>query len=227
MKNSNNISEYDRDNYNSYIRYRRRLDKYNISPETLGWRRGTQEIRFQSFAGGFLGKPPESILDVGCGFGDLLGFLRARGWQGKYLGIDLMPEFIAIAKEKFSHEEDDRSSFICSDFMVKDFERRFDACFASGILNHIRLTGNYDFLDSFLDKIKEINTTYCAVDMLSSMADRRASELFFYDPTEVLKIATCKSRRLVIDHSYMPFEFMLKIYWQDGFPDGVPVFEEL
>lgn len=40
----------------------------------------------------------DSILDAGCGYGRLLD-LMPRSWQGSYLGVDLSPDFISLAKQ--------------------------------------------------------------------------------------------------------------------------------
>lgn len=39
----------------------------------------------------------DSILDVGCGYGRLLTMLPAT-WVGRYVGIDISPEFVALAR---------------------------------------------------------------------------------------------------------------------------------
>lgn len=44
-------------------------------------------------------QPSDSILDAGCGWGRLLTLLPAD-WRGPYLGVDISPDFIALAKEK-------------------------------------------------------------------------------------------------------------------------------
>lgn len=38
-----------------------------------------------------------SVLDVGCGWGRLLGIMP-EGWEGYYRGIDICPEFIELAR---------------------------------------------------------------------------------------------------------------------------------
>lgn len=50
-----------------------------------------------------------SVLDVGCGWGRLLGVMP-REWEGEYVGMDLCPEFVALARRAW----DNRS------FMVRD-----------------------------------------------------------------------------------------------------------
>ena len=41
------------------------------------------------------------VLDAGAGFGDLFGWLAARGVRPDYVGADVMPEMVAIARQKW------------------------------------------------------------------------------------------------------------------------------
>lgn len=49
-------------------------------------------------------QPNESILDIGCAFGRLLEMLP-RDWVGDYMGFDLSPDFIEIAKTAYPLRE--------------------------------------------------------------------------------------------------------------------------
>lgn len=59
-------------------------------------------------------QPTDSILDVGCGWGRLLSLLPAikgigtptpdYGWYGSYFGVDISPDFIALAKQRYPGE---------------------------------------------------------------------------------------------------------------------------
>jgi hypothetical protein len=42
----------------------------------------------------------DAILDVGCGWGRILDLLP-KSWKGPYLGVDLCPEFIKMARRKY------------------------------------------------------------------------------------------------------------------------------
>lgn len=42
----------------------------------------------------------DSVLDVGCAYGRILD-LMPHTWKGSYLGIDLSPDFIEIAREQY------------------------------------------------------------------------------------------------------------------------------
>lgn len=41
--------------------------------------------------------PEDSVLDCGCGYGRLL-YLLPHGWRGRYVGVDVSPDFINLAK---------------------------------------------------------------------------------------------------------------------------------
>src|SRR3989339_2012946 len=66
-------------------RYRARYQQHGYSPVSLGWGKGgRQHLRFSVLAGIGIGKE-DSVLDIGCGFGDLFGYLKSTGWKGRYL----------------------------------------------------------------------------------------------------------------------------------------------
>jgi len=82
--------------------------------QALGWKSlGSQRKRFEVIAGSadFDG---HSILDVGCGHGDLKAFLDERFVDFTYIGIDQVPEFIAQAEARY--DACTRTWFYCRDF---------------------------------------------------------------------------------------------------------------
>jgi hypothetical protein len=50
--------------------------------------------------------------------------------------------------------------------------------------------------------------------------------LFFTAPADAVTLAVRHSRRVVLDHSYMPFEFMLRIRLDNRVVPGEPYFAE-
>ncbi len=87
--------------------HRHRLAQHGPgTPQALGWRGAdSQQRRFEVIAGvtDFNGA---SVLDLGCGTGDLKAFLDARFTGLRYLGIDQMPEFAQAASARFAHQAD-------------------------------------------------------------------------------------------------------------------------
>ncbi len=64
----------------------------------------------------------QRVLDVACGTGVLVGDYLARG-VASVTGIDLSPNMIAVAKEKY---HDARVEFICEDVEQAQFDAQFD-----------------------------------------------------------------------------------------------------
>ena len=74
----------------------------------------------------------DRILDIGCGPGDIVGFLSPRV---KYVGFDASPGYIQTAKRRFGH----RAQFHCDRVGVTVPVERgsFDVVLALGILHHL------------------------------------------------------------------------------------------
>lgn len=76
--------------------------------------------------------PGEKILDLGCGPGDILDYLP----EVNYTGLDLSPEYIRAARERFGS----RGRFRCADLGVATIEgeqESFDLVMAIGVLHHL------------------------------------------------------------------------------------------
>ena len=76
----------------------------------------------------FLIPPGASVLEIGCGTGDLLHALRPR----RGLGIDLSPRMVEIARRKYPDLE-----FSVGDVEVLDIEERFDYVLLSDLVGHL------------------------------------------------------------------------------------------
>lgn len=101
-------------------------------PMAVWWAsRQAQERRFEVLAeaGPWEGA---SVADVGCGLGDLFGFLEARGLTVDYEGYDINPEMVAAARRKHTHP---RARFSLRDVAADGLRRRFDYAVASGTFN--------------------------------------------------------------------------------------------
>jgi SAM-dependent methyltransferase len=215
------VTYSDPDSQSALERNRERYQVYKRDPRTLGWRPGTQLTRFAAFFAGFATARPERVLDIGCGFGDLLSYLRSQGWEGHYVGVDLVPEFVDEAR--VLHADDPRAEWHCLDFLATRRDWHCDAAFASGLLNHLR-EDHTGYIERFIAAMVAAATTYIAVDFLSTTADRRREDLYFADPAEILRLGLTHSRRVQLDHGYMPFEFTLRIWPDDRFAPDWPVF---
>src|SRR4051812_39236310 len=82
-------------------RYSNRYNKMGYDVKTLGW--GTleqQKFRFNEALNGTDFTNIKSVLDIGCGFGDLLAVMINKGIQlNKYIGWDVNPDLIKEAQK--------------------------------------------------------------------------------------------------------------------------------
>lgn len=73
-----------------------------------------------------------AVLDLGCGNGRLLTFLKKKGYKS-YLGVDQSVELLKFAKINYPEED-----FMAHDFSKKImFKKKFDAIFLIASLHHI------------------------------------------------------------------------------------------
>lgn len=114
--------------------YTRLWRQHGLSPKSLGERADQKTYAFYDslFAGVVLPAAP-TVLDVGCGPGHLIDFLHTHGIAPRrYLGIDLVPPFVAQARQRYSSPYEFRVTNLVSDRFWPS--ERFDVVVALGVL---------------------------------------------------------------------------------------------
>jgi SAM-dependent methyltransferase len=215
---------WEQDRADAQERYRDRWRQHGYHPSTLGWNKDCQWVRFEAALEGLREEDFGSVLDVGCGFGDFLLYLRARGWKGKYVGVDLVPEFVAEAAAR--HAGDPQAEFVYDDGTNYSPAEPCDLAIAIGVFNHRVQQGNLEFVQSAMERMWACSRRVMVCDFLSMSSDpeRRQSHLYYADPQQILALAAARSRRVMVHHAYMPFEFQVKIWHDDSFTVPQPVF---
>ncbi len=112
-------------------RHRDALLRHGVHPNALYWSsRKIQEIRFEVLVEIGISSG-DRVLDVGCGFGDLKGFLTGRGLEVDYTGIDLSPDLLQSARRL-----QPQASLVEGDlFDLDPADGSFDWALLSGALN--------------------------------------------------------------------------------------------
>lgn len=151
----------------------------------------------------------DSVLDVGCGRGDLLSYLEEKGFHGRYVGVDITPEMIQLAKR--SHAG---ATFHHIDMIANPLEKKFEFVVASGIF-YLRV----DDMDAYFRRMLDAMWNHCikgiGFNMLSIFAPVQPEEEYFFDPAEVFKVCSTYTRRIALRHDYKQNDFSVLMYRQD------------
>jgi 2-polyprenyl-3-methyl-5-hydroxy-6-metoxy-1,4-benzoquinol methylase len=126
-----------------------------------------------------------TVLDVGCGTGDIIPTLRARHIKN-YTGVDIYKPALRIAKRKFPGEK-----FLFSDILVDRTLGKYDFVLCSGGMSiKLKSINNYDFLRNMVHRMWQMAKKGVAFNLLTTEDVAPARHLFYYDIEKVR--AMCK-----------------------------------
>lgn len=193
-------------------RYRRRIIEHGVTLASMAsGDAAKQALRHRIHATAILGGN-QSVLDIGCGLGCFLSYLRENSIECKYTGYDIVPEYI----------DDCQLSFPGSQFHKRNiFEDGIDGQFDTIVLSQV-LNNNYSFSDNLKVMRTAMEVCYSharssvSIDMMSSYVDYKNPDLFYYCPTEIFQIAKSIARRVLIRHDYRPYEFCVQLFHEDA-----------
>ena len=142
------------------------------------------------------------MLYLGWVFGDLSAFLRARGFQGRYTGIDFVPELIEAGRNLYPDED-----LQVADVAQLAGEATFDLVVESGIFNSVlRHEDNRDHIAATLAKMFSLCNVAVTADFMTSHVDFVEPDVYYASPDEVLEMARSLTRRTLLRQDYLPFE---------------------
>lgn len=174
----------------------RHLKDFGDTPQAVRWTPEGQLRRYETLlqiAGDISQK---TILDFGCGKGDFYGFLKGRGIQTDYCGIDINNRLIELAVHKYPEAE-----FIATDIDEVRFEREFDVVFVCGVFN-LRVAGIKESMQEELKKLFRISREALHVNLLTFYTPSRSVELYYVKPEKILEFAVRElSASVTLRHS--------------------------
>ncbi len=110
--------------------YNKSLKNYGDDARSVHWRTESQLYRFNVLSE-IDNLENASILDVGCGKGDLFGFLLAKGFRGSYEGIDINKNLVQLARKKYPN-----AKFRVVDITKARKIKMYDYILVSGMFNN-------------------------------------------------------------------------------------------
>jgi 2-polyprenyl-3-methyl-5-hydroxy-6-metoxy-1,4-benzoquinol methylase len=191
-------------------RYRIRIAEHGPTPASLNSGSSEKQHIRHLVHGSALRGPRPSVLDVGCGLGSFYEHLIRQCRDCNYTGYDIVPEYIEYCRGHFEH-----CHFSLRNIFTEGVEGEFDTVVMSQTLNN-----RYQHSDNVRVMQAALRTTFerarisISVDMLSTYADLRRPELFYYSPEEMFAFAKTLTRRVVLRHDYRPSEFCLQLFQQ-------------
>ncbi|MDX8395797.1 MAG: class I SAM-dependent methyltransferase [Mariprofundaceae bacterium] len=185
-------------------RHQKSVGNYGYAPEALFWgSRGEQKVRFKALAEIGI-STGDSLLDVGCGFGDFYSWLSGTNTTVDYTGIDLSSDIVNEGSKV-------HSELRLLQGEIFDFDwppQTFDWVFLSGTLNW-SLGDHGDYARRVIQRMFKLCRVGVAFNMLDSrnLEDLDIVDLYAYDPKEVLHFCKqitphCQYRDDYYDHDF-------------------------
>jgi len=183
--------------------YHKLLETYGSSYLALNW--GSEQgqmLRFSvlSAVGDLAGR---SVLDVGCGLGDLAGWLELQQIDAEYVGLDLTQGLLEGARRRFPSKRFVSGS-ITDPAVLKD--ETFDFVVASGMFYTYR-KGGQAWLEQAVTRMWQLAGSGVSFNSLSSWAPERDPGEYYADPGKVITFCRSLTPWVRLRHDYHPRDF--------------------
>jgi hypothetical protein len=192
--------------------YTRKLAEFGPTPRGADWNsRESQNLRFAQLLRVCRPDEPLEINDYGCEYGALAQYLDQSGRPFEYCGYDAAEAMITAAQQTIG--PDPRCRFTADRAEVRP--RRFTV--ASGVFNVREEASDaawWDYIVRTLDELTALSTIGFSCNFLTSHsdADRKRSDLYYADPSEILRFCLVRyPRRVAVVHDYPLYEFTLLV----------------
>ena len=193
--------------------YKSEFQKYGDSPHSILTPKGRNKMRY-SVLNDFISNDTTSLLDYGCGLGYLYQYLKDNSYDIKYEGMDIVDDFILACKDKYPEIKD---SFKLINPKSK-INRNYDITFASGVFNLLESEDTHESLERAYKRIKElfdITDKFLICDFPSPYVDFIQKDAQHFKIENLLSFCIKNlSRKFIIRHDVLPFEFTL-ILWKN------------
>jgi SAM-dependent methyltransferase len=172
----------------------------------LGWESvEAQKLRFDAFLDN-IDAQGKSLLDVGCGLGNLLEYVTGRNLDIRYTGVDILGKMIDCARDKGLNGE-----FHCLDiFDSNPFGKEsFDIIYASGIFN-LDLGNNDAFFAQAFCEFLSLSKKIVAFSLLDNRSPGREEGYAYFSPAgiiETIESSPCRPKKVQIIEQYLNNDF--------------------
>ncbi len=185
----------------------------------VGWKsKEEQYLRFQKLLMVISDKSkPISLLDFGCGYGELLLYLLNNGFNiSKYYGIDISLPMLIEFKKNYNISPFKNYYLFLTDKLNLKLNFKVDYVVVSGTFNVKFEISNKEYKKYVIEKLREISEVSLkgfSFNLLTKYVDYKRKHLFYADP--LFFFDYCKrnfSKYVSLIHDYPLYEFTILVY---------------
>ena len=189
--------------------YQKSFKRHGIDPKALQWvSKDAAEVRYRELTAD-LDFEGRTILDIGCGFADIIPFIERVGNNFSYIGMDLMPEFIDAAQKKYP-----KHKFIVGDYFGNPLEDKHDITLTSGTLNS-RIENAIEYRKNAIKLMFDNAGEVLAFNMAGGYPQpksRKGGRVYFVDSLEILKYCISLTPKVIFRHHYRLKDFTVVMF---------------
>ena len=172
----------------------------------LGWKSREAQLARYKILSGIADLDDCSVIDVGCGHGDLRPFLGEHYPNLHYLGIEQIPALLDIAIERYAHLPE--TLFFEGDFSIAELPLT-DYVIACGALSYHNSDPLYIFM--MIEKLFNACTKGFAFNLLSK-TEIAGGIITSYRPAEILDFCSKLSSNIKFFDAYWEDDFTVMMY---------------
>ena len=178
--------------------------RHGYHPHALLWsNQEIQELRFKILADIGI-QAGDSVLDVGCGFGDFSAYLENQQKAVDYTGIDLSPELIQEGRKQYPN-----NNLVVGDlFEFNPADQSYDYVTLSGTLNR-DLGDKGDYAQKTIQRMYAVCQKGVAFNLLDARHEWTANrwDLQAFLPEEIAEFVATFSQQSNIIDGYLDNDF--------------------
>lgn len=203
--------------------YRKAYKEHGNSLASLFIPKGRQSERFDSLTTFMV--EDASILDFGCGFGHLAIYLKNKFSNFKYEGCDIVGDFITKNNKEIG--DGDELFYLIDDF--NGVEKKYDFIVAAGVFNLLysdSLEFHVKIVQETISHLFKKTNKVLSINFMTDQVDFQAPGSYHQNVVEIYNYCNINlSKRIVVDQSYMPFEYTIHVFKDDSITDPVNVYK--